>query len=158
MKIEEIKEFGVYSYYEDNGQAEFVEVQKVYKEERMVKVSLYKSGVLNMKIVSTTDILPVSITEPILKALTFEEIFGQLYGLPNEHYYRLQMDNGIIEIIKDEGVMKYVQPSMDRENWYGCRFVPMPYLHKLQDILGRIDLKDFSKKLFKDNNYATPTT
>lgn len=151
MKIEELKEFGVYSYNDDSGQSEFVEVLKVYNDEKKVEVSLYKSGAFNIKIVSTTKLSPISITEPILKALAFEEIEGHLYGLPNEHYYRLQMDNGTIEILKDEGVMKYVQPSMDRENWYGCRFIPMSYLHKLQDILGRIDLKDFSKKLFKDS-------
>lgn len=153
MKIEDIKEFGVYYYNDDSGQTIFVEVLKVYSNERKAKVSLYKSSdIKETEIVFTENISPVLITESILKALSFNEISGPLYGLLNEHYFRLKMDNGIIEIIRDRGAMKFVQPSPNREDWYGCKFIPMPYLHQLQEMIGRIDIKSFINQLSKVNN------
>lgn len=145
MNIEDIKEFGVYAYNDECGKTLFVEVLEVYTNERKAKVSLYESSGFEIKdIVFTEHLSPILITEHILKALSFEEDEGQLYGLLNEHYFRLKKGNGVIEMIRDKGTMKYVKPSIDRKDFYGCEFIPIPYLHKLQDILGRINLKDFT--------------
>ncbi len=159
MRIEDIKEFGIFAYIDNCGKSAFVEVLKVYVNEKKVKVSIYNSKNIEITdIVSSDNLLPVTLTEAILKALSFEEVTGHLYGLPNEHYFQLRKDNGKIEILRDRGAIKYVQPSMDRENWFGCKFIPMPYLHQLQDKIGRIDLKCFVNELSKDEDNTTPTT
>lgn len=145
MNIKDIKKFGVYAYNDESGQKTFVEVLEVYTNERKAKVSLCKSFGNEIIEILTEKLSPISITEPILKALSFEEITGQLYGFPNEHFFRLKTDNGIIEIIREKGTTKRVQPNKD--NWYGCKFISIQYLHQLQHMLGRIDLKEFSEKL-----------
>ncbi len=142
MKNEDIKVNGIYAYNDASGQTELVEVMKVFDYENKIKVTICKSSNQEeVDIVSTKSISPVIITEAILKALSFEEVTENLYGLPNERFFQLKMDNRTIEIIKDRGAMKYVQPSSNQSNHFGCKFISLPFLHQLQEMIGRIDIK-----------------
>ena len=138
MDINNILKYGVYCL-SNNNLENIVEVQFIWKDKGLVKVHMYKQeeGFVE-KIVRYENLSPVYLTKEMLKVLGFKEVEGNLWGLINENYFFLKEKN--IKIIKDQGDFKYVKQSTDPNDLFGCKFIPIPYLHKLQDLIGRMNV------------------
>lgn len=149
MNVKDIVEYGVYSL--NNNLAELVEVMKKWDEDNLVKVRVHANQeVITERVVTSDELFPIELSEDILKALSFLEVNGKLWGLIDEHYFFLKAKD--VVMIKNNGIFNYV--SADPKSYYGCRFIPMPYLHQLQNLIGRINVD----LLINIHNHATSTT
>ena len=94
--------------------------------------------------VNCSDLEDILLTDSILNSLGFEQTQGSLRGLPNEFFWYKCIGGFYLFLVKDNGIYKI---ACNKDNaYYGVKFIPLPFLHELQDIIGNID----TKKLFKD--------
>lgn len=119
-----------------------VEIEKV--EDSQARVSLYDENGSTCINVDVSDLEGIKLSVPILKSLGFEEKEGRLMGLIYEHYWQKQVNERVVWIVDDKGILKF--GTIDTDAYYGVRFSPLPYLHELQNIIGPIDVA----KLFKE--------
>lgn len=119
-----------------------VEILEVEKSQ--VRVIVYNITGNEIDIVDISDLQGIPLSIPILNSLGFEKKEGQLMGLPYEHFWQKQLNDYILWILDDEGILKFA--TIDTDAYYGVKFSPLPYLHELQNIIGPIDVA----KLFKD--------
>ena len=119
-----------------------VEVVKV--DDFQVKVLEYNESGCEYIVVDISDLKEIPLSIPILKSLGFEEKEDVLMGLPYEHYWQKLVNERVVWIVDDKGILKFA--TIDTDAYYGVRFSPLPYLHELQNIIGPIDVA----KLFKE--------
>ncbi|MBQ9229887.1 MAG: hypothetical protein IJ190_01770 [Prevotella sp.] len=119
-------------------------VEIVKAEDSKVKVSVYNEKGNEYDIVDISDLKGISLSTPILKSLGFEEKEGRLMSLIYEHYWQKQVNEYLVWIVDDKGILKYA--TIDANAFHGVKFLPAPFLHELQNIIGTIDVP----KLFKD--------
>ncbi len=140
MRKHDIKRFAIYSIEKPN--KSIIEIKEIHQESNSVEAIVYSSSETFEEMeFAMDDIIPIPINKDLLKALSFDERNGPLYGLPlNEHYYcKITVDGSKVTIVDDDNVLKLVIPNANA--FYGCEFVVKPYLHQLQDYIGRVDLQ-----------------
>jgi hypothetical protein len=134
MKKDGVVVYGIYYLNDSNNIAE---VEAVFDDKNIVKVLLYSKNEDSIEKMVSIDVLsPVRLSDNILRVLGFKETEGRLFGLVNENYFYQKAND--VRIIKDQGVFKFVQPSVDPNDFYGCKFITMPYLHQLQGLIGKV--------------------
>lgn len=135
MKKDSVVVYGI--YYLNDSNDNIAEVEAVFDDKNIVKVLLYSKNEDPIEKMVSIDVLsPVRLSDNILRVLGFKETEGRLFGLVNENYFYQKAND--VRIIKDNGVFKFVQPSVDPNDFYGCKFIPMPYLHQLQGLIGKV--------------------
>lgn len=150
MKKEDIVIGGLY-FVKDR--PSFYKIQTKIDNSGQVEGTLYTGNEIPIKtVMKISELVPMTITEEMLHLLSFTEIDGNLEGLPNQHYLELKTEDEPIRMILEKGQFCYVQRMYNAV--FGCKFVPMPYLHQLQVLLAPfcpIDIQMIIK-------YATSTT
>lgn len=78
----------------------------------------------------------IPITEEFISKCGFEKVTKQqLFGLPQENYYRkfyeIESSKCPLVLIKENGYLCHVVPS---DGTFGCSFIPILYIHQLQNL------------------------
>ena len=144
MKREEVVAGGLYRVKDDHS---LFEINAEVVNCDQVEGTIYSNNEKSVrKIIEISELTPIETTNDILQLLSFTEIYGNLAGLPNEHYFELKIEGKTITVINEKGRYCYVQ--QDGKANYGCKFVGIPYLHQLQHLLApihKIDIQNVIK-------------
>ena len=120
----------------------FVEVVAV--ADSQAKILVCNEEGCNYSVVNISDLEGIPLSVPILKSLGFECKENMLMGLPYERFWYKCANGFNLIVVEDNDMLKFAH--ITGESFYGLKFTPVPFLHELQTVIGRVDVG----KLFKD--------